>query len=298
MNEENPLNFDMNALLSTWMKMTTKPWGDLDKMFTTSSKAEKKAGGKQSSHSQDSLESILKTWRMLSSTMNSPDNLSANLDGIGELPNVLLKLAQTNIDGITRFQNRVQDSMNQAADHKGLFNLDALDEGFFDDWKQLYEKEIRKYLHIPQLGLTRFYQEKINQAVDKHQLLQSVMSEFLYILFKPMKESMKTLQDQLAEESEAEGLNSNAKETYQKWIAILESNYARLLRSPEYLQLQGKVLNATTDFSEIKDEIIQDMASGLPFPGRKEMDELYKELYRLRKRVRELEKRNQATASA
>ncbi|MBU2645623.1 hypothetical protein KKI24_13020 [bacterium] len=280
---ENPLNFDMNTLVSTWMKMTTDTWGEMSKT----------AGSNQRpSRSQDSLDSILKTWRMVSSAISSQDNLNAQLAGIGELPNVLLKLAQASVEGVSRFQERARERLDRAADHHGLFNPDSFDDSFFDDWKQLYETEIRKYLNIPQLGLTRFYQEKMNQVVDKHQLLQTALGEFIFILFKPIEESMKTLQDQLAEQPEG-GLTGNTKEIYQKWIGILENNYARQLRSPEYLKVQGKVLVAMTDFSTIKDEILQDMASSLPFPGRKEMDELYKELYRLRKRVRELEKNSQ-----
>jgi len=294
MTEENPLNFDIASIVSTWMKMTDDSWGDVSKFITPLSGAKKSpTNGKKTSRSQDSLESILKTWRMVSSVMQSPDNLFANLAGIGELPGVLMKLAQTSVEGISRFQNRMQDKISQAADHRGIFDFDSFDEGFFDDWKQLYETEIRKYLNIPQLGLTRFYQEKFAQVVDKHQLLQSALGEFIFILFKPIEESMKTLQDQLAEQSEGPGISGDAKETYQQWISILEADYALLLKSPEYLRVLGKVLNAMTDFSQVKDEIIQDMASGLPFPGRKEMDELYKELYRLRKRVRELEKRTQ-----
>jgi polyhydroxyalkanoate synthase subunit PhaE len=293
MTQENPFNIDMNAILSTWMKMSSDSWGDMNKMSTPFSGTERKAGGKQrSSRSQNSLDSILKTWRMVSSAMNQPDSLNANLSGIGELPSVLMKLAQNSVEGISRFQAQVQDKMNRAADHKGLFDFDNFDESFFHDWKQLYEQEIRKYLNIPQLGLTRFYQEKLAQAVDKHQLLQSALGEFMFILFKPIEESMKTLQDQLADQSEPAEWAGNAKETYQQWIGILETDYNQVLKSPEYLNVLGKLIKAMTDFSNVKDEIVQDLASSLPFPGRKEMDELYKEMYRLRKRVKELEKKN------
>ena len=296
MTQENPLNFDMNAILSTWMKMSNNSWGDMNNVFTPFSESKKGAGNKQrTSRSQDSLDSILKTWRMVSSAMNRPDSLNANISGIGELPAILIKLAQTSVEGITRFQNRVQEKMTQAADHRGLFDIDGFDEGFFGDWKQMYEQEIRKYLNIPQLGLMRFYQEKVGQAVDKHQLLQSAMGEFMFILFKPIEASMKTLQDQMAEQPDDAEWAGNAKEIYRKWIAILEADYDKLLKSPEYLSVLGKVLKAMTDFSNIKDDIVQDLASSLPFPGRKEMDELYKELYRLRKRVKDLEKKNQDT---
>ena len=44
------------------------------------------------------------------------------------------------------------------------------------------------------------------------------------------------------------------------------------------------------EFKAKRDEIIQDFLSDLPIPSDKEMNELYKEIYRLKKRVRDLEK--------
>ena len=294
MAQENPLNFDMNALLTTWGKMTNDSWGDMGKTFTAFSQPKDEAGGGQhTSRSQDTVESILKTWRMVSSAMNSPESLNANLSGMGDLPGILVKLAQISVDGITRFQNKAWDNLNRVADHRKLFDFDGFDAGFFDDWKAMYEQEIRKYLQIPQLGLTRFYQERFSLAVDKHQLLQSTLGEFIYVLFKPIENSMKALQDLMVEPQEGTDIPTSTKEAYQRWIVILEADYAQLLKSPEYLKVLNKLLKAMTDFSTIKDEIVQDMASSLPFPGRKEMDELYKEMYRLRKRVRELEKKNE-----
>jgi polyhydroxyalkanoate synthesis regulator phasin len=46
-----------------------------------------------------------------------------------------------------------------------------------------------------------------------------------------------------------------------------------------------------SEFSAAKKEILQDFLNTLPVPTHKEMDELYKEIYLLKKRIKELEKK-------
>ena len=64
-----------------------------------------------------------------------------------------------------------------------------------------------------------------------------------------------------------------------------------LFQSSEYTQSLNKTLNAMSEFSAVKKEILQDFLNMLPVPTHKEMDELYKEIYLLKKRIKELEKK-------
>jgi len=288
MSQENPYTAGLSSIMSSWMKMAADNWGQSGNPWSTPfSSAEKKE--KRSSRSQDSLESLLKTWRMVSSTVGRPENLQANLAGMGELPNILMQLARVSLEGVNRLQEKMLDKTGQSSGRTSL-NLDSFDEQFFEEWKTLYESEIRKYFNIPQLGLMRFYQEKFNQTADKYNVLQSATAEFMFVLSKPFETSVKALQDQILEQTEKNEWSADAKESYNHWIAILESDFMKLMKSPEYLKALGRVLSAQAEFSGARDEVIQDMAANMPFAGRKEMDELYQELYQLRKRVRELEK--------
>jgi polyhydroxyalkanoate synthesis regulator phasin len=46
-----------------------------------------------------------------------------------------------------------------------------------------------------------------------------------------------------------------------------------------------------SEFSKAKKEILQDFLNMLPVPTLKELDELYKEIYLLKKRIKALEKK-------
>jgi len=295
MAQDNPFTADLSAMMSAWMKMASNSWEPSHSPWSSpGGKPEK--GSKRAGRSQDSLESLLKSWRMVSSTMGKPENIQANLAGIGELPSILMQLARISMEGINRLQEKMLEKAGRAPS-SAPFSLEGLDERFFDDWKTLYETEIRKFFQVPQLGLMRFYQEKINSTLDKHQMMQTAMAEFIFVLSRPFEDSLKILQDQLVEQSENNEWPGDGKETYDRWIAILEAEFARLMKSPEYLKVLGRVLSAQASYSRARDEVIQDMASSLPFAGRAEMDELYRELHRLRKRVRELEKSRQGAAA-
>jgi polyhydroxyalkanoate synthesis regulator phasin len=64
-----------------------------------------------------------------------------------------------------------------------------------------------------------------------------------------------------------------------------------LFQSPEYIRTLNKTLDTMSEFSKAKKEILQDFLNMLPVPTHKEMDELYKEIYLLKKRIKELEKK-------
>jgi len=74
------------------------------------------------------------------------------------------------------------------------------------------------------------------------------------------------------------------------WIKILERHYAVLFKSPEYNLAIAKTVDAMSEFLIARKQILEDSLRFLPIPTQQETDELYKELYLLKKRVKQLEK--------
>jgi class III poly(R)-hydroxyalkanoic acid synthase PhaE subunit len=171
------------------------------------------------------------------------------------------------------------------------YKYENLKEDAFKEWSQLYEQEFRKFFKIPQLGLTRFYQEKMIRSMDKFNIYQATVAEFSRLLSLPMEKSFKVLQEKLTQLSDKGDPPENSKKYYQMWIKILEGHYMTLFQSSEYTQELNKTLNAMSEFSEAKKDILQDFFNMLPVPTHKEMDELYREIYLLKKRIKELEKK-------
>lgn len=143
---------------------------------------------------------------------------------------------------------------------------------------------------MPQLGLTRVYQERLNRLADEHNRFQAALTEFLYLFYLPMEKSIKILHEELTDELEAGKLSENYNDHYKRWIKILEGHYMTLFQSPEYLETMNNTLNSLEDFLSTRDTILQDVMKMLAMPNQKDLDDLYKEIYHLKKRIRQLEK--------
>jgi len=159
---------------------------------------------------------------------------------------------------------------------------------------EMYGEEFRKLLNLPQLGLTRFYQERANLAVEKFGTFQSSIREFLVVLLKPMGKAFQEMQEEVRRLSEqGEDILQDTKKCYQIWMKKMEDQYLQLLRSPEYTDSLGNTLAALKDYRVAREQWMMDLLQDVPVPTHKDMDELYKELYALKKKVKKLEKKGE-----
>jgi class III poly(R)-hydroxyalkanoic acid synthase PhaE subunit len=280
------------TFFADWMKMTTELWDPMAWMWsafykTTGMTPDSIKHGKRP-RMQESWDTAPKTWQAFSQVMSDPETMETLLKGAGMLPEIFLKTAQTGSKTFVNFQKEWLERTGSLQESAKTFNLE---KDAFKAWTQLYEQEFRKFFKIPQLGLTRFYQEKMIRSMDKFNIYQAAVTEFSRLLLQPMEKSFQVLQEKLTELADKGDLPEDSKKYYQIWIKILEGHYMILFQSPEYTQTLNKTLNAMSEFSAVKKEILQDFLNMLPVPTHKEMDELYKEIYLLKKRIKELEKK-------
>ncbi len=167
---------------------------------------------------------------------------------------------------------------------------------FFSTFKATYEDVFAKFTRIPQLGLTRSYQEKMLQMADKYNLFQTNMTELGLLLSLPVKNAFKTLQQELAHAGRDNKGSGNIKDSYKRWVTILEENFMTLYKSPEYTKEMAKTIHAMEGYVKVRDDIISDFLGMLPIPTQKDVEGVYKDIYELKKKVRKLEKKSLAAA--
>jgi class III poly(R)-hydroxyalkanoic acid synthase PhaE subunit len=219
------------------------------------------------------------------------DTLEIFLKGAGMLSEIFLKTAQAGSKTFMDFQKQWLERTGEFQEFAKTHKYENLEKDAFKAWSQLYEQEFKKFFKIPQLGLTRLYQEKMIRWMDKFNMYQATVAEFSRLLSLPMEKSFRVLQEKLAELTDKEDFFEDPKKYYQMWIKILEGHYMTLFQSSEYTRALNKTLDSLSEFSAAKKEILQDFLNMLPVPTHKEMDELYKEIYLLKKRIKELEKK-------
>ncbi len=158
-------------------------------------------------------------------------------------------------------------------------------------WTGFHEKEIQPLLRIPQVGLTRVYQEKINRFADKFNTYQAAVTEFRMLLFVPMEKSFSEMKAELDKLREQGELADDFKVYYGMWIKVLENHYMSLFKTDEYRQALSRLLDETAAFKITGNDLLTEFLEFLPIPTNRDMDEVYKELYALKKQTRQANKK-------
>lgn len=273
-----------------WLKNATDMWINLAKTMPSGSDSALKTQTAVQNRFTQQLETNLNLLKSFSRMMSEPESASAAANSVSALPEILLKMAQSGFDAATQIQNHLMEKAGNIGKRTEAYNFDNLDQDVFRALTEIYEKELRQYLKIPPLGLTRFYQERFNEMVDKHNLFETTLAEFLSILYLPMEKSFKVLQEKLQEMAQEGHLPSDTKESYGMWLKILEGHYMNLFKSKEYTDALHRTLNKLNDFLIAKDDAMRDFLQLLPVVTHRDMDDMYKEFHLLKKRVKELEK--------
>ena len=280
---------DENSMAS-WFQALADMWLNIAKTIPVNSDTALKTQTAVQSRFTQQLETNLNLIKSFSRMMTEPESASAAANSVSALPDILLKMVKSAFDSAVQIQNQLMQKAGRIGKQTEAYSFDNLDQDVFKALTEVYENELRQYLKIPPLGLTRFYQERFNKLLDKQNLFETTLAEFLSILYLPMEKSFKVLQENLRQKAEEGNLPKESKESYTMWLKILEGHYMNLFKSKEYTDALHRTLNAMEDFISARNETLRDFLQLLPVVTHKDMDDFYKEFHLLKKRVRQLEK--------
>lgn len=239
---------------------------------------------------QEGWQALLKMWQTSSSALGSPQTLEAIFKGATSSPETAMRIVRTTWDGYFELYKMWLRNAEKAGPASKAFSFEGLEPGTFKEWTAFYEKDIQPLFRVPQLGLARFYQERVNTALDKFNQSQVVTAEFLHLLNLPVEKSLKAMEEKIEEQTKEGKLSENFKDYYNMWVKILEGHYMTLFKLPEYTQCLSRTTSAVEEYKLAMDKVMTDVLQSFPIPTNKEMDELYKELHILKKTVKEMAK--------
>ena len=234
-------------ILSSWIETSTDFWGAMLKAWATSpidQEGLKTPEGGNKSRTQESLESVLKTWQTLSSVARDPGAMDALSNVTQAMPDILSKMVQSSWQSLFHIQQQWFKKIGRIDQSAKAYSFEHLEKNTFKAWAEIYESEFSQFFNIPQLGLTRLYQEKLNRAVDNGNRFQSAFAEFMHLFYLPMEKSFKVLQDELAKMAKDGNLADDYNSYYRLWIKILEGHYMNLFKSPEFSLALGQTLGS------------------------------------------------------
>jgi len=283
---------NLDTMIQDWMKASADFWTSMIKDLPAAAPAFKvpETGGEIKNRYIEAMETALKRMQSAAAAINDPQVADAVLKGLNTMPEIILKVAKTGWEASLRLQKQAMDKAGKIGQKTEAYKFENLEEDVFKLWREIYEEEFRQYFRIPQLGLARYYQERLHRLADQANVLNAALSEFLYLLYLPMEKSVQVLQDKVEELAKEGKVPDKAKEYYNLWVKILEGHYMNLFKSPEYLAAFREMLDQAENYVQAKNEVLQDVLQSLPVPTNRDMDNVYKDLYLLKKRVRALEK--------
>lgn len=276
---------DWEKMTNEYMAPFLKQWGD----FFLQPEQQKQSATR--GRGAESLLSSTKMWQSMVGAMSGPESLGRFQKATEMTPDIVLAFAQTCMQGVTDLQIQVSEWVQKRGASLSEADVLELDKELLKNWSETYEKEFSRYLKMPQLGLGRQYQEKAQNATDKMNLFQLELSKFLHMLSLPVEQSLKSLQEQMTEMAEEGSMDEKSKTYYNLWIKLLEGHYMELFKQKEYSDTMNKTLFALHEFSDAKQAVVNDLLTQLNIPTYQEMDELSKEVYLLKKRLRALEQK-------
>ncbi|GAB6095546.1 hypothetical protein JCM14469_17980 [Desulfatiferula olefinivorans] len=280
-------SIDSERIITSWMNNAANIWENL-----VTQGAEAAAGPDKTKEAYRAWEPALKKWNEFAETINKKEMIDSIVEGNKAGMENFHKMLKSGLEGYSFFQKRFFESARNIQD---VFQSHQLTSGLggtemFDMFTDLYQKEFSKFLSVPPLGLSRQYQAKLQQVIDKSNIFHVKFMEFLYFLYIPFEKSFQVVQDALAAMADEGSLPEDAKDYYKMWVRQLEDHYMSMFRSKEYTDALGQVIDAMSDFIAARQQIVQDTFKSFGVPVEKDMDELYKDIYLLKKRIRALEK--------
>ncbi len=252
--------------------------------------SEQKGEKEPGNETMAAMGTFLKTWQTVASAMATPESFAAFLKGSGAAPEMSTRFGHALMKSLSELQTKMIQGAARLGESVEAYNFEKIDENIFHVWADLYKTEFQKFFQVPQLGLTRQYQERVNLMLDTYHLFQANQAELLRLLCLPFQRSFGVMQEKITTLTETGKLPDDSNDYYQMWIKVLEGHFMTLFQTPEYIEALTKTISSMTHFTAAKDAVLEDMLKGLPIAKKSEMDDLEREVYRLKRRIRNLEK--------
>lgn len=154
---------------------------------------------------------------------------------------------------------------------------------FLKNWQQAYQQSYGKLFHIPGIGPAGNLAGKMLVSFDSYVQYVSSLNDFLAGIYKTGFDAMEGLlkkMDELRAQSKAP---SSFREFYDLWWRNNEETYLQLFKTESFGRMFSEMVDAGARLKKRLDDIMTSVVSLWPIPTQKDMDSVYKSIYRLKK---------------
>ncbi len=157
-------------------------------------------------------------------------------------------------------------------------------------WNLLYDKGFGSFMQSPLLGPTREINGKILAGFNAWKELSQASTNYQFILAEIQVKSFEELTKELASRTEKGEMVKDWKEFQTLWSVTVDNVFEEAFQQDDNLKIRGNFLNSLNEYRIKQQEINDFYFEMLNIPTRKEVDEMHKTIYELRKDVKALKK--------
>jgi len=289
MTQENSGQTASEPLLGAWINWTMDFWDTMAQMGPGLNGTGRSGGqvSRETADAGDPWLAALNLWQGFFSLLTEPGTITAVFQGIQAPSKIILRMAQAGWGGYFHLHQQWLAGWQGNGSPPGEAGYENLDQDIFKACNEIFEQDFRRFLNLPHLCLDGLPQERVIRATVEFNQFQAAMAEFIYLLYLPVKKSLRAMGAVWVDDG-TEKPPEDFKEYYKRWLRILEGHYMTLFQSAEYIRTLTHTLRAMEDFALAKQELQSEAMAALGLPTRREMDDLYREIYLLKKSVKGL----------
>jgi class III poly(R)-hydroxyalkanoic acid synthase PhaE subunit len=160
---------------------------------------------------------------------------------------------------------------------------------FFDLWLKTYEATMGRLVEMPAMGPAREKSEKMMKGFSNFVNLYTAWMDSNVNFQSVFMESMRRVREKTGSKMEGEISPAKYKDFYKIWIETYSETFKEFLKSGHFASDMGKLNSYLMEFQKYNREMLEEnYLKPMNLPTKTEIDEINKELYYLKKTVKEL----------
>jgi hypothetical protein len=162
---------------------------------------------------------------------------------------------------------------------------------FFELWLKAYDATYGKLIETPVVGPSRERIERIRKTVDTSVNLYAAWMQSIASFQSVFAEATRRTRQKTVEQA-AEGKPApSSKDYYELWMETFSDTFKEFLSSPAFASDLGHLTSLSVDYHKCNQDMLEsNVLKPLAMPTRTEIEEINKEVYQLKKTVKELKR--------
>lgn len=160
-----------------------------------------------------------------------------------------------------------------------------------------FDSTFGRAFHVPAVGKDREKVELILKGLDDMSVYLAKNTEHQHMMYVTGLTAMEKVIETFAMKVREGKEINNFSEFFNLWIEVNEKAYYALFKTEGFSKLQGEVLDSSLNVRKHFFKLMELYLYDFPIALRSEMDDLYKTIYELKKRVKGLEKEIKKSAA-